>query len=556
MATLPDPFYYRQNFRQVLHWVGTRHADLLHADEAERLAAIAALEPAAQALLVRMVMRKGELFRQGKLRYAEIGDPAAPLAALAQAGLIEATPDLALGELFALLRKDELPALCATLLGDHMSAAELRALKALRKDDLLAILQEHFPEPRPLAEWLPGFDAPVCRLLHADFYDLLRLLFFGNLYQDWSEFVLTDLGLLKYEPVEIPPDARAFQLRSDVDDYLALYELRARLDDGDTPAAVLYDVPTKPHANPWLEERRAKLLFHLGQLLEKEQDWTAALATYRASTWPEARLRAVRVLEQDGQVQQAFDLAQAVLADAPREEERQQLARSLPRLRRALGLPKEVPETLLAPAPDTLELPFDATLSVEEAVQAHLHCGDAPVFYVENALINSLFGLLCWPAVFAPVPGAFFHGFHYGPADLHHPDFAPRRAEVLAQCLEQLDTGAYRATILATWREKQGRQSPFVFWDVLDEALLVLALDCIPATHLQALFARLLGDLKNNRSGFPDLVQFWPAEKRYRMLEVKGPGDRLQDNQRRWLDYCLRHGIPVSVTYVTWAEDA
>jgi len=57
-----------------------------------------------------------------------------------------------------------------------------------------------------------------------------------------------------------------------------------------------------------------------------------------------------------------------------------------------------------------------------------------------------------------------------------------------------------------------------------------------------------------NRSGLPDLIQFWPHEKRYRMIEVKGPGDRLQDNQIRWLDYCVAHNMPVAVCYVQWIQ--
>jgi hypothetical protein len=34
------------------------------------------------------------------------------------------------------------------------------------------------------------------------------------------------------------------------------------------------------------------------------------------------------------------------------------------------------------------------------------------------------------------------------------------------------------------------------------------------------------------------------------MIEVKGPGDRLQDNQRRFLEFCVSHDMPVSVCYV------
>jgi hypothetical protein len=42
----------------------------------------------------------------------------------------------------------------------------------------------------------------------------------------------------------------------------------------------------------------------------------------------------------------------------------------------------------------------------------------------------------------------------------------------------------------------------------------------------------------------PDLIQFWPEQGRYRMVEVKGPGDRLQDNQLRWLEFCSNTACP------------
>src|SRR5690606_14877569 len=129
---------------------------------------------------------------------------------------------------------------------------------------------------------------------------------------------------------------------------------------------------------------------------------------------------------------------------------------------------------------------------------------------VENALVNSLFGLLCWPAVFAALPGAFFHPFHAGPADLHSHDFPQRRSALFAECLAQLDSGAYRATMLATYRAKYGIASPFVHWEAIDEPLLHLALDCLPAAHLKHCFTRMLDDIRANRSGFPDLIQLWP----------------------------------------------
>lgn len=157
--------------------------------------------------------------------------------------------------------------------------------------------------------------------------------------------------------------------------------------------------------------------------------------------------------------------------------------------------------------------------------------------------------------MFAAVPGAFFHPFQRGPADLHAPDFAVRRAAAFDACFAQLDSGAYRDTIRRHFATKAGLQSPFVFWGVLTDALLDEALACLPPEHLRLWFTRLLADIRSNRSGLPDLVRFWPAERRYELIEVKGPGDRLQDNQTRWLAYCIAHRMPVRVVDVEWAGE-
>ncbi|HDR9112440.1 TPA: VRR-NUC domain-containing protein, partial [Burkholderia territorii] len=221
------------------------------------------------------------------------------------------------------------------------------------------------------------------------------------------------------------------------------------------------------------------------------------------------------------------------------------LGQRVERAGRAAGVPRE---TLVLARPDEF-------VSVEYAVRDHLARPDAPVHYVENTLINSLFGLLCWEAVFAAVPGAFFHPFQRGPADLHAPDFALRRTDAFATCFAQLDSGVYRDTIRRHYVAKMGLQSPFVFWGVLSDALLDEALACLPPAHLRLWFTRLLADIRGNRSGLPDLVRFWPGERRYELIEVKGPGDRLQDNQTRWLAYCIAHGMPVRVVDVEWAAE-
>lgn len=546
-ATLPNPFYYLENFQRVLDWIAQRDGDLLVDQERHFIERFPALPQVSRALLVRMAMRKGTLFRSAKLRYDEIGCPDQAAQSLIAAGWIARNPALTLEQLFGLLRKSEI----AEAFRFPVSA------KQGRKAELFDALRQEFTDARPLSDWHAKVDEHVYELTIMPLCERLRLMFFGNLHQTWSEFVLSDLGVYRYEQVDIPPSSRGFFVRQDVDDYLHLHRCAERFDQGDYLDDILPDIPASNFANTWLESRRNKLLFRIARQYERCAEWRSALDIYQRCAYPGARLRAIRVLERCEECDQAFALGQIASRAPESEAEQQLLLRMLPRLRRKLGHEKPAAQKratveridLILPSP-TLPEP------VEWVVRQHFAKDDAPVFYVENALINSLFGLLCWRAIFAAVPGAFFHPFHHGPADLGSPDFHQRRIEQFAACLSQLDGEEYRQTIVENFHAKFGIQSPFVFWNVLDEELLALALTCMPATHLKKCFERILLDVPANRSGFPDLIQFWPQEKRYRMLEVKGPGDRLQDNQIRWLNYFVAHDMSVAVCHVQWENAA
>lgn len=547
----PSP-YYLSNFERALAWIAERYGDLLDAAEHAFLHDFAQLPQPSRALLVRMLMRQGPLFRASRLVYEEIGCPlqaAAPLAAL---GWVDADAPVTIDELFSIATRPELCRMFPSVAGN----------KHARKAAWLEALRETHAESRRYGEWYEnatesGSDTALRTTIDA-LCERLRLMFFGNLHQDWSEFVLADLGIFQYESVPFPASARAFRQRADIDAYLALHACRAALDafaDEEHIASLLSAARAIAIDNPWLETRRAKLLFRIGQHAERLARWPVALDAYAGSQWPGARHRRIRVFERDGRCAQALDLAKQALHEPESEAEHQRVARMLPRLHRALGLPAQRLAREQAIERETLVLPYPGTpFSVEYVARDHLSTEAAPVFYVENGLVNSLFGLLCWEAVFAPVPGAFFHPFQRGPADLHAPDFLSRRTEVFARCLSQLDDDGYRSTIRHHLEAKAGLQSPFVFWSMLTPQLVDLALDCLPPAHLKLWFTRLLADIRENRSGLPDLVRFCPAERRYEFIEVKGPGDKLQDNQTRWLRFCVAHGMPVRVLDVRWVQ--
>lgn len=544
---LDDPFYYLNNFRQVLDWLELRYADVMSETEHTFIRDFKALPRASQGLLVRMVMRKGVHFRAGKLNYVEIGDIAEAAQPLLGHGWIDEHAPLALAELFDVLLKAEILQAFATFIEQPKG----------RKDDWLPLLLEQFNDPRSLRDWAPLLDDRLFSLTIMDLCDRLRLMFFGNLYQDWSEFVLADLGIFTYEKVEFCADSRGLRSREDVDACLFLHNCQLRFEAGEPLATIVEQVSALHFDNPWLQRRRGKVLFQIGQYCERIGEFALALSIYRDCAYPGARLRMIRVLERSGEYPLALELATLAEQAPESAAEQQGLQRILPRVRRKLGGPP-LKRTAAKPVERLdLQLPrSDPALSVEYYVQAHLHDDDGPVHYVENSLINSLFGLLCWPAIFAPLPGAFFHPFQRGPVDLLNEDFQQRRAELFQACLSELDDGRYAATIRQRFVDKWGIQSPFVFWGTMNEQLLEQALACLPAEHLKHWFNRLLLDIKANRAGMPDLIQFWPQHRTYRMIEVKGPGDRLQDNQLRWLEFCHQHQMPVAVCYVQWAEQS
>lgn len=553
----PFRFYYLHNFLRALRWVRARYADMLTADEIGFIDAFECLPVAPQALFVRMTMRRGPLFRSDKLAYPEIGCPLQAASPLQQLGWLTANPALCVEELFSLLTVREL---------DQIPPCKESPLpewpgRGLTKSDRLAAWMACAPAPRSLEEWHPTLAVSTLRHERRELCDRLRLMFFGNLHQDWSEFVLADLGVLRYEPVVLEASCRAFRHRRDLEVSWHLHHCRdAFYTTPPAPADIAgwrIRLAEHPSDNAWLEMRRAKLQFRLGQACERNQDWPAALAVYAVCDYPGARHRYIRVLERSGNHERAH--AQAVLAAASpeNEAEAQVMARMVPRLARALG--RRPDKATRAVREDVvrhdLVVQQDAVFTrVELCARHHLGVAGASVHYVENTLINSLLGLLCWPAIFSTPVGAFFHPYQRGPADLGSVDFVERRQALFDDCLAQLDTDTYLTTIRANFVQKHGIQSPFVSWGLLDETLLDLALQCLPAPHLRLCFERILADIMRNRTGLPDLIRFWPQERRYEMIEVKGPGDRLQDNQRRWLSFCAAHEIPVAVCHVAWSE--
>ena len=394
----PDPLYYLSNFKEAISWVVERNQDLLTGDELAFASTFAGLPIAAQALLVRLVMRRGNLFRRSRINYPEIGDLDSALSPLMALGWIDSEPGLSLQELFRLSTREELarqfPVLCS----------------GVSKRDAYQVLSTPCAEVATFGQWMATAEA-VYRVRIAPLVMRFRLLFFGTFHQEWSEFVLAQLGIFKFEEIELNHDSRPFTCRTDIECFYALYECREAFNSRASLDRVLWLLPEHAVETEWLRDRREKLRFSIGQALEREGDVETALLLYEECSYPDARVRLALLLERQGRRDEAAAVVRNALSHGPGEAETQKLERIAARLRKHDTGGVHVRRKVVPPSKE-VRLACAPTSRVELAVRDQLNSDQAPVFYLENSLICSLFGLLCWEAIFQPIRGAFFHRFH------------------------------------------------------------------------------------------------------------------------------------------------
>lgn len=551
MARELEEGYYLENFERLLATVEERYGDLLRRNEQIFLSSFAALSLGARRLYVRLLSRKGPLVRRDRLEYREIPDLPAAMAELETAGFVDAGRELPAAEHLALLLREELIGLAKELgiaVGKSVKRAEAQA--AL---ELVAELAEGEKLQTLLLErW------PALRALRQEVVQLFRLLFFGNLFQDLKEFVLSDLGITEFETYDLSRALRQFESRAAIDSELQLRLLRqavgAHLWEGEFEPALQIAQAVLANWDGWHEKshRHAdRLLSAVAQAAERLGQGPLAYALYEKASRPPARERRARLLAAAGNLPAALALCEEIEA-APRDETEATFAPFFrDKIERQLD-PKKKKERRKPPA--TLELEIErGEESVErQALAALAQLGRRGV-YAENWLWKSLFGLAFWDIVYAPVPGAFHHPFQYGPRDLDSPTFRQIRAEAIEARLEELSAQTdLRPRLLQTFEQKQGKANALVSWHEGSRPAIELALELIKGPHLAKVADRLSRDLGRYRRGLPDLLVESAAEPGFELWEVKGPGDQLRPEQISWLDYLNQQGLPAGVLKLRW----
>ena len=524
----PPEHYYAENLLVLVRTVQRRYGDLLDPAELGFGASILTLPAAAQRLYARLIGRRGPLIREDRLAYTEVDDLEAALGCLADAGLIARCPDAPPTVLCQLLRRPELEALFAR---------ELAHVPHAKKAEQIACVAERMPAA--FLRWRMRRACAWLAVASSDHLDLYRLLFFGDRRQDLTTFVMRDLGVHRFEPIELCRETRLFADRSTLTRYLELAAMQEEVaalgkrPDLETCSEQVLDLVARLRDevdNRTLERRRSRVLNQLGRNLERAGADQWALRCFGFSTLAPARERRMRILHRLGDRAGVERLRRDVLLSPESTLEADFATRFTRRGRRPA-----VPTT-------EIELETVPAMPIEQYAAGLCTASGGTAWHLENDLPMAIFALAYWSWMFAPIEGAFLHPFQVGPQDLYWPDFFAARANTCADPL----AGPLKARLKRVARAKEGTANRLFSWHRCPREVIDRFVDAVPETDLRALLEIVRHDLAGKRSGFPDLtIVYGPG--RYEFVEVKGPTDQLQAHQHLWIQALCARGLPVRV---------
>lgn len=420
------PDYYLENFFKLTHHAITWYNDLLTEEEHKWLCTFQNLSRPAQCLLVRLYSRKGCWFRSDKLNYQEIPSIDEALAELSHRELIVISPTLSHQELAAnLLTKPEILLLYPDL------------PKSLKKDNLVECLSNTEFDQFDLLEFT------IIRLNSAHMIDVLLTLFFANTHQDLSQFVLDDLGLHQFEKYQLSKELRFFESRAQIDRLIELSQLANLYWQFDRKEKanleLLIEAMPDPVNHDYVDRKREHMLNDFARDYERINELETALAIFEQTHLPPSRERRARIYDKLDNDVLFRDIVTDMLA-SPADVSEWEVAQKLEqRVKRKLGQ-----KVSRASKPKCKEYRTALDLSqqrVELATKTYFEQSGWKVFYAENALLNALFGLTFWDAIFAPIEGAFINAYQHRPLDLYHGDFASKREKLITSALRELAAG-------------------------------------------------------------------------------------------------------------------
>jgi DNA polymerase-3 subunit epsilon len=531
-------YYYHDHFTEMLSFVSETYGSVLTEQHQAFISNFEILTKDAQCLLVRMINRRGRIFRRGALRYSEISNTQAALEKLRQSGLVRPLEEEDYAAFIICHPKDAL-----IKGGKEAGYADIRASWAKPK------LIEYFLTNVSFAtayEHCGGEE--FVALSDTEPVEFLLYLYFGKTEDDLKNFALRDLGILRTNK-HANLSAR-FTDESEARACFHYSRLLSRLEIGSravyrSAIASILDGPAC--TTDYATELRNRAAHKTGLYFEKCNEKELAAHFYQAAPSAECNERLARLLYSSGDKERAEELLRRMIDD-PASDDEFMFASDF-YARKYNGQRTGVCTALLRAG---------STVIVDDAWRGDAEAGVAgamrrkghTVYHTENRLWNALFGLLFWDELFES--GQLHSNFDWMPQCLKNKTFAriftAQISEKLGLVASQSALPLILRTVAARWRRPNG----IFAWDWIDVEALRAVHTERPA-GVAAMLRLMCEDYHATRDGFPDLM----VEKggAISFLEVKAEGDVIRRNQLTRLRQLGNVGITANIVRADFRFD-
>jgi DNA polymerase III subunit epsilon len=532
-------YYYHDHFVEMLAFVRKTYGPVLTSEHENFIARFLNLSKDAQCLLIRMVNRRGAIFNRALFRYAEISDverAADDLMACGQARRLEAVDY----DAFVMcLPKDVL-----------LKGAKDAGRTDVRASWAKAKLIEYFLAQVPFEVAAEHCGAAGFIALHETRpLEFLLYLYFGKTERDLKNFALRDLGVLRTNK------ETSFQARfADGDEARACFHYSRLLDRLEVKSAAIHQEAVSeifggpPCPSDYAADLRSRAACLTGQFFEKKGDKELAVQLYRAGTSAECNERLARLLYAIGRKIDAEKLLRRMIDD-PASDGEHVFATDF--YARKFGGRRTGSCTELLRAGVTLTVDDTYRGNPEAGVAGVMRRRGYRVFFAENTLWHTLFGLLFWDELFES--GQLHSSFDWLPQCLKDRSFVRLFDARIGEKLEAVRSGGALALLLRTIAAKWGRANGVFAWDHVDVDALRLLLSGASEAGLATILRAMCEDFREMRDGFPDLML--AKDDGVSFLEIKAEGDAIRRNQLTRLRQLGNAGIRAEIGRVDFRFD-
>jgi DNA polymerase III subunit epsilon len=531
-------YYYHDHFIEMLSFVSETYGSVLTEQHWAFISNFKKLSKDAQCLLIRMINRRGRIFRHGALRYSEISNAHAALDELRQLGVVRPLAEEDYAAFIICHAKEALirGGKEAGLTDVRNSWSKAKLIECFLANVSFSAAYEHCGGGEFVAL---GDTEPV---------EFLLYLYFGKTEDDLKNFALRDLGILRTNKNANPSarftdesEARACFHYSRLLDRL---ELRSEAVHHAAIASILGG-PTC--TTDYAIELRSRAAHKTGLYFEKCNEKELAARLYRAGSSAECNERLARLLYASGDREGAEELLRRMIDDPASDDEfmfaSDFYARKFNGQRTGLC-------TALLRAGSTITVDDVWRGNPETGIAGVMRRKGYKVYHAENRLWNCLFGLLFWDELFES--GQLHSNFDWVPQCLKSKTFTRLfSAEIngkLASVASQSALSLILRTVAAHWRQPNG----IFAWDWIDMEALRALLAGQPE-GVAAMLRLMCEDYRAMRDGFPDLMT--EKEGVIGFLEVKAEGDVIRRNQLTRLRQLGNGGITASIARVDFRFD-